>query len=63
MTENFSSNDPFGKAILDYAYSKEPKIIRVSSDLCDDDELPVAYLFRSYDGMPAVEKDALGHCK
>ena len=41
MAENFSSNDPFGKAILDYAYSKEPKIIRVSSDLCDDDEHPV----------------------
>lgn len=63
MAEYFSSNDPFGNAILDYASSKEPKIIRVSSDLCDDDELPVAYLFRSYDRMPAVEKEALGLCK
>lgn len=61
--EDFSKNDPFGKAILEFALNQEPKIIRVSSDLCDDDELPVTYLFRTPHEMPAVEQKALELCK
>ena len=63
MSEDFSKNDPFGKAILEFDKNRTAKIIRISSDLCDDDELPIQYLFRTYDEMPAVEKKALTLCK
>lgn len=63
MVQDFSKNDPFGNAIIDFEENRIPKIIRVSSDLCDDDELPIDYLFRTFDGMPAVEKKALELCK
>ena len=63
MVQDFSKNDPFGNAIIDFEKNRTPKIIRVSSDLCDDDELPIEYLFRTFDGMPAVEKKALELCK
>ncbi|MAA57698.1 MAG: SAM-dependent methyltransferase, partial [Cryomorphaceae bacterium] len=63
MVQDFSKNDPFGNAIIDFEKNRTPKIIRVSSDLCDDDELPIEYLFRTFDGMPAVEKKALELCE
>tara|TARA_B110000046_G_C12953808_1_gene381350 strand:+ start:586 stop:1299 length:714 start_codon:yes stop_codon:yes gene_type:complete len=61
--EDTSENDPFGTAILDFAATQKPSIIRVSSDLCDDDELPVEYLFRAHQNMPSVEKEAIELCK
>lgn len=61
--QDFSKNDPFGNAIHDFEKNKIPKIIRVSSDLCDDDELPIKYLFRTHDEMPPVEKKALELCE
>lgn len=63
MTEYFSKNDPFGQAITDFSKHKKPIIIRVSSDLCEDDELPVTYLFRTEKEMPAVEIAALKYCR
>jgi SAM-dependent methyltransferase len=54
--------DPIGKAIRDYAQFKKPADIIVSSDLCEDDIIPVEVLFRSYDEMPELEQQALSLC-
>lgn len=56
------SEDVFGDAISDYIEFGEAEDIIVASDLCDDDEIPVAYLFRNGDEMPEIEKIALQHC-
>lgn len=56
-------NDPLGQAILDFSSNNfEPEII-VSSDLCDDDVIPVPYLFRTYAEMPKLEQVALNAVK
>jgi SAM-dependent methyltransferase len=51
--------DPIGNAILDYSKHGFTENIIVESDLCDNDILPVEYLFRPYDEMPEIEKTAL----
>lgn len=56
-------NDPIGNAIIDYATNKKPFDIIVSSDLCEDDIIPIEVLFRSYDEMPELEKLALNKCQ
>lgn len=52
--------DVFGEAIHDYYVNgnKSAKISVHSADF-DDDEIPVDYLFRSYEEMPLIEKTAL----
>ena len=55
-------NDPMGQAILDFARDGKAPDIVVSSDICDDDIIPVLYLFRTYDAMPEIEQIALNHC-
>lgn len=55
--------DPIGAAILDYANTKKPADIIVSSDICEDDIIPVEVLFRSYDEMPELEKQAIDRCE
>lgn len=56
-------NDPIGQAILDYAATGIDKEIIVASDICEDDVISSAYLFRSYEEMPELEKQALEQCK
>ncbi|NBO60855.1 MAG: class I SAM-dependent methyltransferase [Flavobacteriia bacterium] len=56
-------SDPIGKAILDFHKTGKPKDIIVSSDLTDDDIIPVEVLFRSYEEMPSIEKKALSLVK
>jgi len=51
--------DPIGKAILDYAKTKKPDDIIVSSDICEDDIIPIEVLFRNEDEMPELEIIAL----
>lgn len=63
MQQKNSGGDPIGQAILDYAKNKKPFDIVVSSDLCDDDIIPIEVLFRSYKDMPELEKKALNLCK
>lgn len=65
MNTKFSENngDPIGQAILDYAKTKKPFDIIVSSDLCDDDIIPIEVLFRKEDDMPELELSALDLCK
>ncbi|MFK8037175.1 MAG: class I SAM-dependent methyltransferase [Crocinitomicaceae bacterium] len=55
-------NDPIGFAINDFVEKNEVPDIIVHSDLCDDDLMPVPYLFRTYDNMPPIEKMALDLC-
>ena len=59
---NFTG-DPIGAAIIDYSNTKKPADIIVSSDICEDDIIPVEVLFRSYDEMPELERQALDRCE
>lgn len=51
--------DLFGKAILDYQTNSSPENMITSTSISDEDEMEVAYLFRSFDGMPTLEQKAL----
>jgi len=51
--------DLFGKAILDYQTGNAPEDIVTETSISEEDEMSVAYLFRSYKEMPALEKKAL----
>lgn len=56
-------NDPIGQAILEFSKQGFTENIIVHSDLCDDDIMPVPYLFRTFDEMPKIEQHALSLCK
>ncbi len=58
-----ATGDPIGQAIQDYATFKKPFDIIVSSDLCDDDIIPIEVLFRKEDEMPELEQRALDQCR
>jgi SAM-dependent methyltransferase len=51
--------DLFGKAILDYQTQNNSENIITSTSISDEDEMDVAYLFRSFDEMPSIEQKAL----
>lgn len=55
--------DPIGYAIQDFAENGFSENIIVMADLCDDDVMPVEYLFRNEDIMPEMELKALSLCK
>jgi len=61
-TQTFTG-DPIGLAIQEYAAKRKPEDIIVSSDLCEDDIIPIEVLFRKYDEMPDLEKIALDRVK
>lgn len=56
-------NDPLGLAILDFAQTKKSKNIIVHADICEDDIIPSSYLFRPFEEMPIIEREALNLCK
>ena len=56
-------NDPIGLAIFEFSKNNSDENIVVYSDLCDDDVIPVNYLFRNLASMPELEKTALSLCK
>lgn len=57
-------NDPLGKAIEVYQQKPSKKLeIIVHSKVCDDDVIPVHYLFRTYKDFPKIEKIAIDHCQ
>lgn len=58
-----SKNDPIGRAIRDFLANTHDENIIVKSSLCEDDVIPVAYLFRSEQNLPELEKIALTLCK
>lgn len=54
-----SDHDPMGHAIADYHSSGKVARLRVFSPMFEEDEIPVATLFRPFDDMPAIERKAL----
>lgn len=63
MSTQTFNGDPIGLAIQEYAVKRKPEDIIVSSDLCEDDIIPIEVLFRKYDEMPELEKIALDRVK
>ena len=55
--------DPMGRAIADYWKNKKADRLRVFSPMFEEDELPLATLFRKYKNMPEIEKKALDMAK
>ena len=51
--------DLFGKAILDFQTNNKPENLITETTISDEDEMSVAYLFRSYEEMPKMEQEAL----
>ena len=51
--------DPMGAAIAEYHRTGRAGTLRVFSSQFDEDEIPVAQLFRTIDEMPPVEQRAL----
>lgn len=56
-------HDPIGHAIHDYASNQKVDPIEVMADLCEDDIMPVPYLFRNFEMMPEIEQKALELCR
>jgi SAM-dependent methyltransferase len=54
-----NAKDPMGLAIHDFHHTGKAKKLIVHSSMFDDDEIPVADLFRKFDKMPALEQKAL----
>ncbi|MBO4803059.1 MAG: methyltransferase domain-containing protein [Muribaculaceae bacterium] len=50
---------PMGQAIADYHREGRAARLRVFSPMFDEDEIPVATLFRRLEEMPVVEREAL----
>ena len=53
------NKDPMGYAIADYFSKGKAGRLRVFSSQFDEDEIPVAQLFRTFDEMPILEQKAL----
>lgn len=54
-----ADKDPMGRAIADYHATGKAARLRVFSPMLDEDEIPVATLFRPLEDMPAIEREAL----
>lgn len=55
----FVANDPMGAAIYDYHKNGKVGKLRVFSSCMEEDEIPVAELFRTFSEMPSLEQIAL----
>lgn len=53
------NKDPMGTAIYDFFKYGKAARLRVFSSQFDEDEIPIATLFRSYNEMPPIEQTAL----
>lgn len=53
------TKDIFGKALLDYQNGNYTEDLVTSTNISDDDTLPLPYLFRDYSEMPKLEQHAL----
>ncbi|PWA06603.1 class I SAM-dependent methyltransferase [Flavobacterium psychrotolerans] len=51
--------DLFGRAILDYQTNNSPEDLITETSISEEDEMSVAYLFRSFAEMPQLEQKAL----
>lgn len=62
MSDNHTlapERDPMGAAIAEYQRTGRAGRLKVMSSMFDDDEIPVAHLFRTFEQMPALEQQAL----
>ena len=55
--------DILGKALLDYHNGNYSEDIITETNISEEDEMPLSYLFRSYSEMNALEKKALSETK
>ena len=55
--------DILGKALWDYYQGQAKSALVTHSSLDQEEEMPLGYLFRSYDEMPELEQEALKHCR
>lgn len=55
--------DLFGQALLDYQNGNYTEDIITSTNISDEDVLPLPYLFRDFEAMPKLEKQALNLVK
>ncbi len=55
--------DLFGKALLDYLNGNYSEDIITSTNISEEDVLPVPYLFRTFKDMPELEQKALNLTK
>lgn len=55
--------DLMGKAIWDYYHNEDPKDLQTETSISELDELPVDYLFRTYEDMNDLEQKALDLAK
>lgn len=51
--------DLFGQAILDYQTNNSPEDLITETSISEEDEMSIAYLFRTYEEMPQLEQKAL----
>lgn len=51
--------DLFGKAILDYQTGNAPEDLITETSISEPDEMPVSWLFRTFEQMPPIEQQAL----
>ena len=58
-----NDQDPIGHAIYNFHHHSDETSVKVNTNITDGDELPVAYLFRTYDEMPLLEKKAMNIVK
>lgn len=57
------TKDLLGKAMLDYIQNNQPENLLTETNISEPDEMNVAYLFRSFNEMPAIEQMALNLSK
>ncbi|OIQ30743.1 MAG: SAM-dependent methyltransferase [Bacteroidetes bacterium MedPE-SWsnd-G2] len=55
--------DLFGQALLDYHNNNYTEDLKTSTNISEEDDLPLPYLFRSFNAMPKLEQKALKMCK
>lgn len=59
----YMTKDIFGKALLDYYNGNYTEDIVTATNISEEDELPLPYLFRDFKDMPKIEQSALELCK
>ncbi len=56
-------NDIIGQALIDYFEGRYTEDLITETTISDEDELPLPYLFRTFEEMPEIEQTALHRAK
>jgi SAM-dependent methyltransferase len=57
------SSDPLGASLNDFTHGNTSAKLIVKSNITEDSEIPVEYLFRDEEEMPLIERKALALCR